>query len=57
MHQILDDSKKLFLQKSDEALEMEAKGSVKVTCTDFEVKAKNTWKAQPIPSWQGPTPP
>ena len=42
VHQIMDDSKKLFLQKSDGALEMEAQGSVKVTCTDFEVKAKGS---------------
>jgi len=40
VHQIMDDSKKAFVQKSDGALEMEATGSFKVACQDFEVKAK-----------------
>ena len=40
VHQIMDDSKKMFTQKSDGDLEMEASGSVKITCSDFKVKAK-----------------
>jgi uncharacterized protein involved in type VI secretion and phage assembly len=40
VHQLMDDSKKKFIQKSDGDIEMEAKGTLKITCMDFEVSAK-----------------
>jgi len=40
VHQVMDEGKKKFVQKSDGDLEMESNGSVEITCTDFEVKAK-----------------
>ena len=42
VHQIMDDSNKLFVQKSDGDIEMEAQGSVKISCMDFEVSAKGS---------------
>lgn len=42
VHQLMDDSNKKFIQKSDGDLEMEAKGALKITCMDFEVSAKGS---------------
>jgi len=42
VHQIMDDSNKKFIQKSDGDIEMESQGTVKITCTDFEVSASGS---------------
>jgi uncharacterized protein involved in type VI secretion and phage assembly len=42
VHQLMDDSNQLFIQKSDGDIEMEAQGTVEISCMDFEVKAKGS---------------
>ena len=42
VHQIMDDANKSFVQKSDGDIELEATGSLSITCTDFTVDAKGS---------------
>ena len=42
VHQLMDDSNKKFSQKSDGDIEMEAQGTLEISCTDFEVSASGS---------------